>query len=206
MGNGRKTCPKRLPKVRPAAIAVISAHPTMVSAHLCRPSLGDIRAEADHQMLSMAFYETPDYLTLLASEEKVVVVGRRGTGKSAITYKLNKQLREQRLGALVIVSPDEHHTLGLLPLIAKSGETFLQVRGASRLLWRYGLMMEVAQQLSVRFKVKELVAERENLSAHLREWGKPDQSFFDKLRHKYKKIITADIPKDEIISTHLRCT
>ncbi|WP_208110791.1 hypothetical protein, partial [Aquabacterium commune] len=31
--------PKRLPKVRPAAIAVISAHPTMVGAHLCRPSL-----------------------------------------------------------------------------------------------------------------------------------------------------------------------
>lgn len=39
MGNGRETCPKHLPEVRPAAIAVMSAHPTMLSAHLCRPSL-----------------------------------------------------------------------------------------------------------------------------------------------------------------------
>ena len=50
--------------------------------------LGDVRAEVDHAMLSKAFLETPDYLTLLESDEKVVVVGRRGTGKSALTYKL----------------------------------------------------------------------------------------------------------------------
>lgn len=190
------------PKLRPllAPAQTHQRHRGEMSRILVNP-LGDIRAEADHQMLSTAFYETPDYLTLLESEEKVVVVGRRGTGKSAITYKLNKQWKEQRLGALVVVSPDEHHMLALLPLIAKAGETFTQVRGASRLLWRYGLMLEVAQQLSVRFKVKELVAQRECLSSHLRDWGKPDQSFFDKLRHKYKKVITSATPKDEIISS-----
>ncbi|WP_339584972.1 acyltransferase family protein [Aquabacterium sp. G14] len=40
MGNGCETRPKHLPKVRPAAFLVMSAHPTMVSTHLCRPSLG----------------------------------------------------------------------------------------------------------------------------------------------------------------------
>ena len=39
MGNGRETRPQHLPEVRSAAIAVMSAHPIMVSTHLCRPSL-----------------------------------------------------------------------------------------------------------------------------------------------------------------------
>ena len=42
MGNGRETHPKRMPQERPAAIPVMSVHPTMVSAHLCRPSLGGV--------------------------------------------------------------------------------------------------------------------------------------------------------------------
>lgn len=50
--------------------------------------LGDVRAEADHSMLSRAFYETPDYLSLIESDEKSIVVGRRGTGKSALNYRL----------------------------------------------------------------------------------------------------------------------
>lgn len=40
MGNGRETRSKRLPQERSAAVPVMSAHPAMVSAHLCRPSLG----------------------------------------------------------------------------------------------------------------------------------------------------------------------
>lgn len=43
MGNGRETRPQHLPEVRSAAIAVMSAHPIMVSTHLCRPSLDLLR-------------------------------------------------------------------------------------------------------------------------------------------------------------------
>jgi IS5 family transposase len=40
MGNGRETRPKHPLEERAAVIAVMSVPPTMVSAHLCRPSLG----------------------------------------------------------------------------------------------------------------------------------------------------------------------
>lgn len=163
--------------------------------------LGDIRAEADHSMLVRAFYETPDYLSLLDSDDKVVVVGRRGTGKSALTYRLQRQWSNQKTSALVLVAPEEHHTLALAPLVAKAGSKFLNVRAASRLLWRYGLMLEVAQQLSVRFKIREAVASNIVLSEHLLSWGRQDQPFFDKLRHLFKRLIPANIPQDEIIAT-----
>lgn len=39
MGNGRETRPKHPPEARPVANLLISAAPTTVSAHLCRPSL-----------------------------------------------------------------------------------------------------------------------------------------------------------------------
>lgn len=186
--------PSRAKKSRDAeemgAMAKILANP-----------LGDIRAEADHSMLARAFYETPDYLSLLDSDDKVVVVGRRGTGKSAITYKLQRQWGDQKISALVLVAPEEHHTLALAPLISKAGPKFLIVRAASRLLWRYGLMLEVAQQLSVRYKVREAVATSDVLSEHLRDWGRQDQPFFDKLRFLFKRHITAHTPQDEIIAT-----
>lgn len=162
--------------------------------------LGDIRAEADHSMLSRAFYETPDYLSLLESDEKVVVVGRRGTGKSALTYRLQRQWSDQRTSALVMVAPEEHHTLALAPLISKAGSKFLNIRAASRLLWRYGLMLEVAQQLSVKFKIREAVAANSILSEHLLNWGRQDQPFFDKLRFIFKKHISANTPQEEIIA------
>lgn len=163
--------------------------------------LGDIRAEADHSMLTRAFYETPDYLSLLDSDDKVVVVGRRGTGKSALTYKLQHQWSDQKASALVLVAPEEHHTLALAPLISRAGSKFLLVRAASRLLWRYGLMLEVAQQLSVRYKIREALMANDVLSKHLREWGRQDQPFFDKLRFLFRRHITTHVPQDEVIAT-----
>jgi hypothetical protein len=163
--------------------------------------LGDIRAEADHVMLSRAFYETPDYLSLLESDDKVVVVGRRGTGKSALTYRLQRQWSDPKGAILVLVAPEEHQTLALAPLIAKTGSKFLTVRATSRLLWRYGFMLEVIQQISSRYKLREMVASSETLSKHLKEWGRADQPFFDKLRFLLKRHVAQTVPIDEIIGT-----
>jgi hypothetical protein len=46
--------------------------------------LGDIRAENDYVMLDQVFYETPDYRSLIEDHTRRIVVGRRGTGKSAL--------------------------------------------------------------------------------------------------------------------------
>lgn len=161
--------------------------------------LGDIRAEADHLMLARAFYETPDYLSLLESDDKVVVVGRRGTGKSAITYRLQKQWADPKASILVLVEPEEHQTLALAPLVALTGTKFLSVRASCRLIWRYGLMLEVAQKLVVRYKSREAVAQSETLNKHLKEWGRVDQAFFEKLRILLKRVLPANTEPDDAI-------
>jgi hypothetical protein len=161
--------------------------------------LGDIRAEADHHMLGQAFYETPDYLSLLDSDEKVIVVGRRGTGKSALTYRLGKQWSKEKRDILVKIAPDEHHTLALAPFISRVGVKFLQVRAACRLLWRYGILMEIVEGLSTAYKAKEQVSESRLLRAHLEQWSKQGYSFFDKLRSAFKRLLTPELPQDEVI-------
>ncbi len=161
--------------------------------------LGDVRAEADHAMLARAFYETPDYLSLLESDDKVVVVGRRGTGKSALAYRLQRQWSEVKGSVLVLVAPEEHQTLALAPLIAKTGVKFLQIRAVCRLLWRYGLILEIAQVLSGRYKVRDAISASEVLSRHLKEWGKQDQPLFDKLRFLLKRQIGNSIAPEEVI-------
>lgn len=150
-------------------------------------------------MLGQAFYETPDYLSLLESDDKVVIVGRRGTGKSALTYRLARQWGSVKGNALVVVAPDEHETLALAPFLTRTGSRFLQVRAAARLMWRYGLLLEVAQVLSTRYKAKDAIGASELLLKHLHDWGKSDQSFFEKLRALLRRSLPVGLDQPEVI-------
>ena len=51
---------------------------------------GDTTAENDKKMLSNAFIETADFRTLIETDDRTIVVGRRGTGKSALFIQLRK--------------------------------------------------------------------------------------------------------------------
>ena len=56
----------------------------MISA-LRNPALffGDVNAEND-DLLSRAFFESPDYKTLIEHPKGHLVVGRRGTGRNVV--------------------------------------------------------------------------------------------------------------------------
>jgi MoxR-like ATPase len=86
--------------------------------------LGDIRAESDAQMLDTAFYETPDFRTLIESGDRSVVVGRRGTGKSAIAYKLGRHFEQDKRAALISLATEEDQVIGLRTLVALFGDRF----------------------------------------------------------------------------------
>lgn len=63
---------------------------------------GDVRAERDHDMLDKSFHESQNYRTLYESHDRFVVVGRRGTGKSALTYRLSKDWAARKFSTIVI--------------------------------------------------------------------------------------------------------
>ncbi len=109
--------------------------------------LGDIRAEHDNKMLDLAFYETPDYRTLIESSDRPIIVGRRGTGKSALCNQLNKFWQKASDTIVKIVIPEEDQVIGMRPLLGFFGTTYNHIKAASRIAWRYGLLLEAATHL-----------------------------------------------------------
>lgn len=83
-----------------------------IRTRLSLASLGDLRAELDHEMLDLAFVETPDYRTLLESIGGKVVVGRRGTGKSALTYQLTKHWAHEKSNIVITLAAEEDQVIG----------------------------------------------------------------------------------------------
>ena len=113
--------------------------------------LGDLKAEDDSAMLNQAFLETPDYRTLLESNDKVVVVGRRGTGKSALVYKLEKDWAKSK-SFIFKLAPDEAQVIGLRPILEKLNSDYTLIRAALKIAWEGVLYHEIFSKLSRHYK------------------------------------------------------
>lgn len=154
--------------------------------------LGDVRAEADTEMLELAFYETPDYKTLLESSDRTIVVGRRGTGKSALAYKLEQHYKKVEKTVVIHLAADESQIIGIRPLVKLFGEEFRIIRAGSRIAWRYAFMLEIADAISSNFKFKGSDAAN-YLESHLVKWRKNRYGFCARLKDRLREIInTAD--------------
>src|SRR5208283_517222 len=101
--------------------------------------LGDIRAERDKEMLELAFYETPDYRTVIESTDRPIVVGRRGTGKSALCYQLNKYWQKGGNTTAVQLIPEEDQIIGLREVARLFGNKYNQIKAGARIVWKYAL-------------------------------------------------------------------
>jgi hypothetical protein len=161
--------------------------------------LGDIRAEADADMLDVAFYETPDYRTLIESSDRSVVVGRRGTGKSAISYKLNKYWSKIHNSQVLQLAADEDQIIGLRPIIKLFGEEFRYLRAGSRIAWRYALLLEIADVLAKRKYKYSKVTGTELLESHLMFWRKNDYGFSAKIKDRLDNVLDKDKSPEELI-------
>lgn len=144
-------------------------------------SLGDLSAEFDHQMLSTAFYETPDYKTIVEGTNLRVIVGRRGTGKSALFARLGKYWCASSRTALIQIAPDEHQLIGLRPSMKVFGSKFSHIRAGAKLAWKYALMMQIGDHLLSSYGAKNL-RDIVTLSRHVKEWRQSDEPVPAKLR------------------------
>ena len=161
--------------------------------------LGDIRAENDTYMLDQAFLETTDYKSLLESNDRCVVVGRRGTGKSALVHKLNQYWVSQKKTFVVNVSPEEDQIIGLRGIFSSFGNNFIHIKAGSKIAWRYALYMEIATELNKHYKLQKIV-NRSELGAKLRFWGNSHQNISSKLRNTLLKAINKELAPEENIA------
>jgi len=144
-------------------------------------AFGDVRAENDHRALDATFYEWQDYKTLFEATDRFIVVGRRGTGKSALTYQLNKIWRS-RHSPIILVAPNEEEVIGLRPLATMFGSTVSRIRAGIKLAWRYALLMEIGLNLQEDYKSKSLIKSSQVLTAHVDAWRSKGGSFVGRLR------------------------
>lgn len=157
-----------------------------------RPNaLGDLRAEADGRLLDQTFVATADYLTLIETTDRVAVVGRRGTGKSALTRQLTKHWKAENRRVVVLVSPEEYETIGARPIVELFGDTFNKVRAGSKLGWKYALIVEAASLLESDPLIRQAKDFRE-LKSHIDKWVKSGIRVTERL----SATLTAAIEKD----------
>lgn len=161
--------------------------------------LGEQKAEADKEMLDAAFQETPDYRTLVASSDRVVVVGRRGTGKSALALKLGEHWDRTSKTIVIRISPEEHHSIGLRHAMKVFGASFSHVKAGARIAWKYALLAEFAYQLSNYYKFKGTTAEQ-SLKPHITDWAPIEDDVYGKLRRKLKCITATYTEAEDLIA------
>ena len=161
--------------------------------------LGDVRAESDHAMLDQVFLETPDYRTLLETSEGKVVVGRRGTGKSALMYRMARHWGKEKHTVLLSIAPDEDKVIGLRPLLGHFGDTFNLLRAGARLIWRYGIIVELLDRLASRYKASEIIGSAGVVSVHLKRWRSGGNDIFTKLRTTLRAELASGVRPEELI-------
>lgn len=143
--------------------------------------MGDARAEQDKPMLDTAFYEWSPYKALLADSSRFVVVGRRGTGKSAIAYRLSRHWRDEKRFCIE-VAPQEEELIGFRGLAGLFGDSVTTIRAGVKLLWKYALMMELLEALSKYYKSAGPVSAAPFLQERLKQWNGISGGIFLKLR------------------------
>lgn len=149
--------------------------------------LGDIRAEQDTKMLDNAFWESSDYKSLLESNDRPIVVGRRGTGKSALAYRLSKYWSNKPKTQIIKISPEEEQVIGLREIFEQFGEKYLHIKAGTKMAWRYAIYMEILIDIGNHYKFKNNL-DISQIRDHFKSWGTRRQSISTKIRLKLKSI------------------
>lgn len=160
--------------------------------------LGDIRAEHDSRMLDVAFYETPDYRTLLESSDRPIVVGRRGTGKSALCYELKKYWSRNNAVTVLSIVPEEDQVIGSRLFLKSFGQRYNQVKAGSRIAWKYALIMEIALSLHDHWKFHSSLG-YPILEKHLQAWRKLGPTVSSRFRSLLAREVATGEPPESLI-------
>lgn len=117
--------------------------------------LGSPIAEQDSVMLSKAFFEGPEFKAITQPGTKYIVVGRRGTGKSATYFHLSTLYSGQPKTLVIQVAPSEDSLTAIRFHCAQIAKDYKQLRRMSRLLWNYAFLNEIASQLTSNYKTRK---------------------------------------------------
>jgi len=185
--------------INPNCRAILYRSESLLGRSMTKINLfGDVRAEHDHEMLDTSFLESQNYRTLFESRDRFIVVGRRGTGKSALTYKLDKDWKERKF-LTVVIAPKEEEVIGIRPLAELFGKTVTRILAGIKLAWRYTLLLEIALICQRNYKTANEIDRYEALRKHIKNWTACGNNPFDRMRTTLRTALKGiDNPEDRI--------
>ncbi|HLF96316.1 MAG TPA: hypothetical protein VI457_04155 [Methylococcaceae bacterium] len=151
-----------------------------------RSRLGEARAEKD-ALLDSAFIQTPEYQALLQQRSGYVVVGRRGTGKSALFRELKLAFAEQRNHRVISLEPDGNEVYPIHAIIRKLSShdaDYDALHEVATTLCRYAILLEVLNDYSASrtngFSFLD-TKDQELLGSQLTSWKQEGSGAFERL-------------------------
>lgn len=114
----------------------------MISGHL----LGGIRAESDN-VLRKAFVKTYDFNAITNTKDFNFIVGRRGTGKSALSLMSSLHIQENKLGYVYENIPEDYEQLELVSVLGEISEDYSVLRAIMKVSWRVSILFDQLEQL-----------------------------------------------------------
>ena len=103
-------------------------------------------------MLRDAFLQTADYTSLTQSKDRNFVVGRRGTGKSALFTKVSEYYKSAPQTFMLSGQPTEYEAIRLQHLLSQDDASYQHMRAASRVAWTIHILAWVAEELLHHYK------------------------------------------------------
>jgi hypothetical protein len=108
--------------------------------------LGSSRAEQD-TLLDRVFVSTSEFRSLTHSTDFNVVVGRRGTGKSALFRKVHEYYGHEPGVLSVSDAVEEHTSLSISHRLGGVCEAYEHARAIMRIVWKVSILSHAAIEL-----------------------------------------------------------
>lgn|GEM_PF-898512 len=159
-----------------------------------RSPLGEARAEKD-ALLDTAFIQTTEYDALLQQRSGYVVVGRRGTGKSALFRELKRSLSEERNHRVITLEPDGNEVYPLHSVVQQlaTGANYDSLHEVATHLCRYSILIEVLSDC-VQNRPACLVSldanDKEFLDQQVQVWTQEGIGLFERLYGRVRSFLT----------------
>lgn len=118
--------------------------------------LGELTAEADSKMLETAFHESRAYRELVSGTDFRFVVGRRGSGKSALFRKASEALLAEPGVVLLSEHPTEEKVLALQSELERLSPDYIDARRITRLLWKVQILSDAVHAILAHYKAGKL--------------------------------------------------
>lgn len=123
---------------------------------LQRINFGEFIAEHESENLYNYFVETSHYQNLIKSEHNIII-GRKGTGKTATLYFLEQELAEDVRNHICLIKPINFEVDGLIELFKNLNDEF-EKGYITESIWKFLIYTEIARSLYMRIKEQPLYA------------------------------------------------